>query len=117
MVPEVYTDTYSEVPQSQFLDLKLFTVETLLVQAGILVLILWVLHKFLFTKYLEYLDTEAEKRAKLEDEYKNIASLKEEAQKESEAILQEARKDAEATRNAATSRAKKEAQSITDQAQ
>jgi len=117
MVPEMYSETYSEVPQKGLLDFKLFTLETLMIQVFILVVIIWVLQKWIFKPYLAYLDTEGEKRKKLEDEYKNITLLKENAEKEKEAILEEARKDAEATRNAATSRAKKEAQSITDQAQ
>jgi len=117
MVSEVYADVSTISPQNEFLDFKLFTVETLLIQAVILVCIIWVLHRFLFQPYLQYLDTEAEKRQKMEDEYKKLAFLKESAQKESEEILAQARKDAESTRNAATSRAKKEAQSITDQAQ
>jgi len=117
MVPEVYSETYSEVPSSGFLDFKLFTVETLVVQALILGLIIVVLGKWLFKPYIAYLDSEAAKRQKLEDDYQEMARLKEKAQKESESILEAARKDAESTRNAATSRAKKEAQAITDQAQ
>jgi F0F1-type ATP synthase membrane subunit b/b' len=72
-------------------DFQFFTLETIVIQTIILLLILWVLNKFIFKPYLEYLDTESEKRKKLESDYNNIEKLNKQAQDEKESILQQAR--------------------------
>lgn len=97
-------------------DFQFFTLETLIIQFIILLLILWILNRFVFQPYLQYLDKETEKRKKLESDYNNIEKLNLEAQEKKEALLSEARKDAEQMRKDATDLAKKEAQIIKDQA-
>ncbi len=97
-------------------DFQFFTLETLIIQFIILLLILWILNRFVFQPYLQYLDKETEKRKKLEGDYNNIEKLNLEAQEKKEALLSEARKDAEQMRKDAADLAKKEAQIIKDQA-
>lgn len=97
-------------------DFQFFTLETLVIQTIILVLILWVLNRFVFKPYLVYLDKEAEKRKKLETDYNNIEKLNKEAVEAKEALLAEARTDAATIRKDATEIAKKEAQVIKDSA-
>jgi F-type H+-transporting ATPase subunit b len=97
-------------------DFQFFTLETLVIQTIILVLILWVLNRFVFKPYLVYLDKEAEKRKKLETDYNNIEKLNKEAVEAKEALLAEARIDATSIRKDATEIAKKEAQVIKDSA-
>lgn len=97
-------------------DFQFFTLETLVIQTIILVLILWVLNRFVFKPYLVYLDKEAEKRKKLETDYNNIEKLNKEALEAKEALLAEARTDASTIRKDATEIAKKEAQVIKDSA-
>lgn len=90
-------------------DFKFFTLETLIIQTIILVLILWVLNVFIFKPYLAYLDKEAEKRKKLETDYNNIEKLNKEAQAEKENILAQARWEWEEIRKNSLDLAKKEA--------
>lgn len=97
-------------------DFQFFTLETLVIQTIILILILWVLNRFVFKPYLEYLDKETEKRKKLETDYNNIEKLNKEALEAKEALLAEARNDAAIIRKDATEIAKKEAQVIKETA-
>ncbi len=90
-------------------DFKFFTLETLVIQTIILVLILWVLNRFIFKPYLEYLDKESEKRKKLEADYNNIEKLHKEAQMEKDALLSQARWEWEEIRKNSLELAKKEA--------
>lgn len=73
------------------MDLKFVTVETFVIQFFILLLVIWVLNKFLFKPYLAYLDEMEAKQKKLEKDYKNIDKLIKEANDEKEVILKEAR--------------------------
>lgn len=97
-------------------DFQFFTLETLVIQTIILILILWVLNRFVFKPYLEYLDKETEKRKKLETDYNNIEKLNKQALEAKEALLAEARNDAAIIRKDATEIAKKEAQVIKETA-
>lgn len=97
-------------------DFQFFTLETLIIQTIILILILFVLNKFIFKPYLEYLDKEAEKRKKLEIDYNNIEKLNKEAQENKEKILIDARNEALIIKKDAVELAKKEAQIIKDKA-
>ena len=67
----------------------------LIIQFTILLLIIWVLKKFIFVPYLKYLDKWEDKQKKLEDDYKNIDALVAWAQEEKESILSDARKKSE----------------------
>ena len=76
------------------MDLKFITVETFMLQFVILLIVLWVLNKFLFKPYLAYLDTWEDKQKKLEDDYNNIDKLIANANVQKEEILWEARNKA-----------------------
>jgi F0F1-type ATP synthase membrane subunit b/b' len=73
------------------MDLKFVTVETFAIQFVILLLVIWVLNKFIFKPYLAYLDEMEVKQNKLEKEYKHIDKLIKEANEEKEVILKDAR--------------------------
>lgn len=73
------------------MDLKFVTVETFVMQFVILLLVIWVLNKFIFKPYLAYLDEMEGKQKKLEHDYKNIDKLIKDANDEKENILKEAR--------------------------
>lgn len=73
------------------MDLKFVTPETFVIQFIILVLVIWVLNKFLFKPYLSYLDDLDLKHKKLEWDYKNIDKLVKDAEVKREDILKEAR--------------------------
>jgi F-type H+-transporting ATPase subunit b len=98
-------------------DFQFFTLETMVIQTIILVLILWVLNRFVFKPYLAYLDEEAEKRKKLEDDYNNIEKINKEAVDEKNNILATARTEAENIKKNSSDIAKKEASSIKEKAQ
>jgi len=93
-------------------DFQFFTLETLVIQTIILILILWVLNKFIFKPYLEYLDKESEKRKKLENDYNNIEKLNKDAKQTSENIIKQAKQEAEVIRKNALEIAKQEAEVI-----
>lgn len=73
------------------MDLKFVTVETFIIQFIILLIVIWVLNKFLFKPYLAYLDEMELKQKKLEVDYKNIDKLIKNADSDKEEILKEAR--------------------------
>ena len=73
-------------------NLQFVTLETFVIQFIILLVVLWVLNKFIFRPYLEYLDQWEEKQKKLEEGYKNIDTLVSDAEKKKEEILKKARK-------------------------
>ena len=98
-------------------DFQFFTLETLIMQFIILIVVLWVLNKFLFKPYLAYLDSWEDKQKKLEEDYNNIDKLISEAQSEKEGILDEARIKADAMISDAESLAKTKKTSILDKAE
>lgn len=93
-------------------DFQFFTLETIVIQTIILLLILWVLNRFVFKPYLAYLDVEAEKRKKFETDYNNIEKLNREALESKEKMLLEARTQAEEVRRNSADLARKEALTI-----
>jgi len=76
-----------------------------------------VLHKFVLKPYLAYLDTESERREKLENDYKNIETLHKNAQSQADEALNEARKKAHEIEKNAETLARKKSQSILEHAQ
>lgn len=76
-------------------DLKFVTVETFVIQTVILLLVLYVLNRFVFKPYLAYLDAWEEKQKKLEEDFKNIDGLIKNAEVQKEEILTNARKTGE----------------------
>jgi len=99
------------------MDLKFITVETFFMQLIILLIVLYVLNKFLFKPYLAYLDSWEDKQKKLEDDYNNIDKLIANANKEKEEILAEARNKSESIINDAESLAKNKRDSILEKAE
>ncbi len=97
-------------------DFHFFTLETLVIQAIILVCILWVLNRFVFKPYLAYLDEETERRKKLETDYNNIETLNKQAEAQKQDILSDAKKQAEEMKKNALDIAKAEASAIKEKA-
>jgi len=94
------------------MDLKFITVETFVIQFIILLIVLWVLNKFLFKPYLAYLDKWEDNQKKLEDDYNNIDKLISEANKKKESILDDARNKADILIGDAESLAKSKKEDI-----
>jgi len=94
------------------MDLKFITVETFVIQFIILLIVLWVLNKFLFKPYLAYLDKWEDNQKKLEDDYNNIDKLISEANKKKENILDDARNKADILIGDAESLAKSKKEDI-----
>ena len=88
----------------------------LIIQFIILLLIIWVLRKFIFIPYLKYLDKWEDKQKKLEEDYKNIDALIAEANNEKESILKKARKQSEQMISEAETIAKNKRNSLLEKA-
>jgi F-type H+-transporting ATPase subunit b len=73
------------------INLQFVTVETFVIQFIILLVVLWVLNKFIFKPYLAYLDEWEAKQAKVQEDYNNAESILEEKRKQGEDILEKAR--------------------------
>lgn len=71
------------------------SLDTFIIQFIILLLIIWVLKKFIFVPYLKYLDKWEDKQKQLEEDYKNIDTLIAKANKKKDSILDDARKQSE----------------------
>lgn len=93
------------------------SMDTFIVQFIILLLIIWVLNKFIFVPYLEYLDKWEDKQKKLEEDYKNIDALIAEAKAEKESILEKARKESDEMITDAESIAKNKRNSLIEKAE
>ncbi len=89
------------------MNLIFINVETFVLQFIILVVILYVLNKFIFKPYLAYLDEETTKQEKLLQDYNNIDALLREAEAKKESILDEARNTAKSMIDEAEGLAKK----------
>ncbi len=73
------------------MDLKFVDPNTFIIQFVLLLIIIWVLNKFIFKPYLAYLDEWEDKHKKLEDDYNNIDGLIKKAEEEKEEILLKAK--------------------------
>lgn len=93
------------------------TPSAFVIQFIILLLVLWVLKKFIFVPYLEYLDKWEDKQTKLEDDYKNIDALVAWAKEEQKSILKTARKKSEEMISEAEVIAKNKKKSIIENAE
>lgn len=94
------------------MDLKFVTVETFIIQTVILLLVLYVLNRFVFKPYLAYLDDFEERQKKLEDNFKNIDTLIKQADEQKEEILSSARKTGESIVNESEGIGKKKREEI-----
>lgn len=94
------------------MNLIFINVETFVLQFIILVIVLYVLNKYIFKPYLAYLDEEAKKQEKLLQDYNNIDTLIREAEEKKESILEDARNSAKSIIDEAESLAKKKGNDI-----
>ncbi len=73
------------------IDLKFVTVETFVIQFIILIMVIWILNKFVFKPYLAYLDEWEAKQKKVQEDYDNAEGILEEKRLQGEALLEKAR--------------------------
>ncbi|MCH8518632.1 ATP synthase F0 subunit B [Candidatus Gracilibacteria bacterium] len=98
-------------------NLYFVTVETFVIQFIILIVVLYVLNRFIFQPYLIYLDEWEVKQKKVEDDYKNIDALVAAKNKEAEKLLADARVKGNTLIEEAEARAKKKEAKILMQAE
>lgn len=72
-------------------NLQFVTVETFVIQFVILLVVLWVLNKFIFRPYLAYLDEWEAKQTKVQEDYNNAESILAEKQAQWDEMLEKAR--------------------------
>jgi F-type H+-transporting ATPase subunit b len=73
------------------MNLQFVTVETFVIQFIILLVVLWVLNKFVFKPYLAHLDEWEEKQIQVQADYNNAESILAEKQAQGDEILEKAR--------------------------
>ena len=73
------------------INLQFVTVETFVIQFVILIVVLWVLNKFIFRPYLAYLDEWEAKQAKVQEDYNNAEAILAEKQAQGDEMLEKAR--------------------------
>jgi F-type H+-transporting ATPase subunit b len=73
------------------INLQFVTVETFVMQFVILLVVLWVLNKFVFKPYLAYLDEWEAKQEKVRADYNNAESILAEKQAQGDEMLEKAR--------------------------
>ena len=93
------------------------SMDTFIIQFIILLLVIWVLRKFIFIPYLKYLDKWEDKQKKLEEDYKNIDGLIAKAESEKESILKKARKKSDSIISEAEKIAKNKRNSLLEKAE
>lgn len=108
----------AQTQASQWLtNLYFVTVETFVIQFVILIVVLYILNRFIFQPYLAYLDEWEAKQKKVEDDYKNIDALVAKKSKEADVFLSEARAKGNALIEEAEKRAKKKEADIMQKAE
>jgi len=65
----------TQVEGAGLTNLQFVTVETFIIQFVILLIVLWVLNKFVFQPYLAYLDEWEAKQEKVKQDYDNAESI------------------------------------------
>ncbi len=73
------------------INLQFVTVETFIIQFIILLVVLWVLNKFVFKPYLAYLDEWEAKQEKVQEDYNNAEKILEEKRQQWDKMLENAR--------------------------
>lgn len=94
----------------------MFNFSSFIAQFINIAIITFVLWKFFFKPYLAFLDNEAKKRTKLEEDIANSAHIVDNANMEAKKILDASRMDARNTANEIVENARKEADSIKTEA-
>ena len=74
-----------------------------------IVIIIFILNKFLFKPYLKYLTAEEKKRKELEEAHVKLSEIKADALKEAKDIVEEAKKESHFIKDEAAEIAKEEA--------
>lgn len=95
---------------------EFFNLWSLFIQFINVLIIIYLLNRFLFKPYLNYLDEEKQNRKNLEDKVKNIDSLVESAKTEADSIIKTAKTEASSIKQDAISIWKKEWDFIKDSA-
>lgn len=98
-------------------NLQFVTVETFVIQFIILLVVLWVLNKFVFKPYLAYLDEWEAKQKKVQEDYNNADAILEEKRKQGEEILEKARSKGNAVIEEAEALAKEKKEKIISDAE
>ena len=80
------TETWAWLTNLQFV-----TVETFVIQFVILVVVLYVLNKFIFRPYLAYLDEWEAKQEKVQEDYNNAEAILAKKQSQGDEMLEKAR--------------------------
>lgn len=94
------------------IDLKFVTVETFVIQFVILLLVIWILNKFVFKPYLAYLDEWEAKQKKVQDDYNNAEAILDEKSRQWDELLEKARSKGNAVIEEAESLAKAKKEKI-----
>ncbi len=98
-------------------NLQFVTVETFVIQFIIILIVLWVLNKFVFRPYLAYLDEWEAKQKKVQEDYNNAEAILEEKRKQGDDLLEKARSKGNSVIEEAESMAKSRKDSILLEAQ
>ena len=92
-------------------------IDALIFQTIILIIILYVLNRFLFQPYLKYLDEYAKKQKKIEEDYRNIDALISWAEAQKKTILEDAKKQSASIISEAESMAAKKKAAMLEKAE
>ncbi len=92
--------------------MELIDISSLFIQSVNLAIIIFVLWKFLFSPYLRFLDEEAKKRTKLEEQIQKQAYILEDAHNQATNIVDQAKLDAKIIASEITENARKESAEI-----
>jgi len=98
-------------------NLQFVTVETFVIQFVILLVVLWVLNRFVFRPYLAYLDEWEAKQEKVKADYNNAESILEEKRVQWDEILAKARSKGNAVIEEAEALANSKKEKIISQAE
>jgi len=98
-------------------NLEFVTLETFVIQFIILLVVLWVLNKFIFRPYLAYLDEWEAKQKKVQEDYNNAESILEEKRKEGDTMLEQARAKGNSVIEEAESMASSKKEKILEEAE
>ena len=95
---------------------EFFNVGSLIIQFVNVIVIIYLLNRFLFKPYLKYLDKEVDARQELEDKLGNIDGILKNAEDEADTIVNDAKEKASTIRNDAILLWKNESEAIKNNA-
>ena len=97
--------------------MEIFDLNALIIQSINLIIIVWVLHRFLFKPYLAFLDEEDAKRTQLEKDHAASVHIIDDAKLEARKILEASNKDAKNAAATILENARKSAEEMALEAQ